>query len=270
MDRAFRKILLAFDNSEASRVALQKACDISSKFGSEITALFVSSGDDSSFADSKKFLEDFASSKGSELRIVEKSGKVHSEVIKLEREGDYDLILVGSHGKKGWQPFWMGSNAFKVISSSTCPVICTQEKASELSFNNILLPLADSSASRQKVPYCTLLAQAFGSTVHVLGVSKGKSKDTMHHVNSYIRQTERYLSERGIKYTVGTEFGVKVPEACIEYGAKVNAGLMLIMTETESAGVFMDSYSQQLVNSSPIPVMSVHSRDTRLTGAAGY
>ncbi|MBT8327851.1 MAG: universal stress protein, partial [Bacteroidia bacterium] len=124
MESAFKKILLAFDNSEASRVALQKACDIASKFESEITALFVSSGNkDEGFADSKKFLEDFSSSKGIELDIIEKSGKVYNEVIKLEKEGDYSLILVGSHGKKGWQPFWMGSNAFKVISSSTCPVI---------------------------------------------------------------------------------------------------------------------------------------------------
>ena len=270
MDRAFKKILVAFDNSEASKVALQKACDVASKFNSEIAALFVSNGEESDFSDSKKFLEDFASSKGIELKIIEKSGRVYDEVVKVEKEGEYDLILLGSHGVKGWRPFWMGSNAFKVISSSTCPVISTQEKASELSFDHILLPLADSSASRQKVPYAALLAKAFGSTVHILGVSKGKSKDTMHHVNAYVRQTERYMAERDIKYTVSSEFGVKVPEACIAYGEKVNAGLMMIMTETESSGIFMDSYSQQLVNSSPIPVMSVHSRDTRLAGAAGY
>jgi len=46
--------------------------------------------------------------------------------------------------------------------------------------------------------------------------------------------------------------------------------LMLIMSETESTGLFMDSYSQQLVNLSNVPVMSIHTRDTRLAGAAGY
>ena len=45
---------------------------------------------------------------------------------------------------------------------------------------------------------------------------------------------------------------------------------MLIMTETESAGLFMGTYAQQLVNSSTFPVMSIHSRDTRLVGASGY
>ena len=63
---------------------------------------------------------------------------------------------------------------------------------------------------------------------------------------------------------------MNVAESCISYGEEVNAGLMLIMTETESAGLFMGTYAQQLVNSSTLPVMSIHSRDTRLAGASGY
>ena len=79
-----------------------------------------------------------------------------------------------------------------------------------------------------------------------------------------------YLSTRGVKCTHEEKYGVNVAETCIGYGEEVNAGLMLIMTETESAGLFMGTYAQQLVNSSTIPVMSIHSRDTRLAGAAGY
>jgi nucleotide-binding universal stress UspA family protein len=268
---AFEKILIAFDNSDTSKVALQKACDLAAKFESELTALFVSTDtSDLSFQDSKRFLEDFSSSKGIQLNIVEKKGKVYDEVIKLEKEGNFALIIIGTHGKSGWTPFWMGSNAFKVVSSSTCPVISISKNAAALQLENILLPLADSNTTRQKVPYAAMLAKAFGATVHILGVSKSDSKDATSHVTAYVRQTERYLAERGVKYTVDIQLGKSVPETCIEYGAKVNASLLLIMTETESSGVFMDTYSQQLVNSSPIPVMSVHSRDTRIAGAAGY
>jgi len=264
---AFEKILIAFDNSDTSKVALQKACDLAAKFESELTALFVSTDSNSSlFEDSKRFLEDFSASKRIQLVIVEKKGKVYDEVIKLEKEGDFALIIIGTHGKSGW----MGSNAFKVISSSTCPVISISKNAETMQLDHILLPLADSNTTRQKVHYAAMLGKAFGATVHILGISKSNSKDTVSHVTAYVRQTERYLAERGVKYTVDIQFGKPVPETCIEYGQKVSASLLLIMTETESAGVFMDSYSQQLVNSSPIPVMSVHSRDTRIAGAAGY
>ncbi|PCJ66330.1 MAG: hypothetical protein COA58_06020 [Bacteroidetes bacterium] len=269
MERLFKRILLAFDNSQASLVSLQKACDFATKFESEITALFVSSSG-SDFSDSKKFLEDFTSSKSIVLHIVEKKGRVYDEVIKLQKKGDFSLTLLGLHGISGWKPFTVGSSAFNVISSATCPVISVQEDTEYVSLENILLPLADSESTRDKVPYCARLAEAFGSTVHVLGVSKNDSTETRSHVGSYIRQTERYLTERGIKYTVKSNFGVNVPERLIQYGEEVKAGLMLIMTETESAGIFIDSYSKQLVNQSTIPVMSVHVRDTRLEGASGY
>ena len=87
---------------------------------------------------------------------------------------------------------------------------------------------------------------------------------------SYVNQTVNYLNQKGVQCTQEEKYGVNVPETCIAYGEEVNAGLMLIMTETESAGFFMGSYAQQLVNSSTIPVMSIHSRDTRLMGASGY
>ena len=270
MNQTFDKILVAFDNSPASQVALQKACDIADRFKSSITALFVSNEKDSDFSNAKKFLEDFANSRNRELNIVERRGKVYSEVSKMEKDGGFALVVIGSHGKGGWVSNWIGSNAFKVISSSNCPVISVLETSVETKFDQILLPLADSVKTRQKVAYAVEIAAKFDSTIHLLAVSKSNGKNTISKVTSYLRQTERFLAERGVKYTSEEAFGVKVPEKCLEHAKTVNAGLMLIMTETESAGVFMDSYAQQLVNSSPIPVMSVHSRDLRLVGASGY
>ena len=269
-DQAFKKILVAFDNSESSRQAMQKACDIAEQFNSTITAVFVSGEDDKSFDDAKSYLEQFSTAKGIPVNVVQKSGRVYDAVIKLEKEEDFQLILIGAHGKKGWSPFWIGSNAFKVVSTSNCPVITIQDYATDTGISNIVLPLADSSTTRQKVPYASILAQACNATVHILGVSKSDGKEAEQHVSAYVRQTERYLMERDIKYTVAMNLGTKVPEACIEHAKKVEAGLLMIMTETESAGYFMDSYSQQLVNTSPVPVMCIHSRDTRLSGAAGY
>ena len=269
MDTAFNKILLAYDNSDAAKAALQSAYGVASKFNSKITALVVS-GKDTNLEESKSALNSFLEDKNISMDIVERSGTVYDEVIKLEKEGDYGLILLGSHGASGWKKLWMGSNAFKVISSSTCPVISVTGNASSPDLKNILLPISDSRNTRQKVPYCILMAKAFGAKVHILGISKGSSDETKKHVTSYVRQTEKYLAEKGIEATSIIEFGENVAERCISYAEEVNAGLMLLMTETESGGLFMDSYSQQLVNHSSVPVMSIHSRDTRLSGAAGY
>jgi nucleotide-binding universal stress UspA family protein len=164
----------------------------------------------------------------------------------------------------------MRSNVFTVISSSTCPVISVTAKASSPELKNILLPIADSRNTRQKVPYCIALAKEFGSTVHIVGLSKSSSKETDKKVSSYVNQTAKYLTEKGIKYTTKINLGVDVAKECISYAEEVEAGLILIMSETESSGLFKGSYSQQLVKRSTVPVMSIHTRDTRLAGAAGY
>lgn len=269
MEKAFDKILLAYDNSDAAKAALQSAYGVASKFKSQITALVVS-GKDTDLEGSVAALETFNKQKGSNMEIIERQGAVYDEVIKLEKQGEYGMILLGSHGSSGWRKLWMGSNAFKVISSSTCPVISVTESAASPELKNILLPLSDSRNTRQKIPYAIEMAKAFDATVHIIGVSKSESGETKKHITSYMHQTEQFLQKKGVKFTSRMDLGVKVAERCIEYGEEVKAGLMVIMTETESSGLFMDSYSQQLVNNSTVPIMSVHSRDTRLAGAAGY
>ncbi|MEJ6662129.1 MAG: hypothetical protein ACKVLH_05840 [Bacteroidia bacterium] len=43
------------------------------------------------------------------------------------------------------------------------------------------------------------------------------------------------------------------------------------MTETtDSAGIFSKSYAEKLVRQCDVPIMWVHSKDTRLAGASGY
>ncbi len=269
MKKIFKKILVAYDNSPAAKSALQSALGIFLKFNSSITVLVIDDKE-SDKEESLTFLKGFSADNGVHLDIQELSGSVFQEVLKYENEGDYDLILQGSHSSKGWKTRLMGSNAFKIVSGSDCPVISVTEGASSPELKNIILPLADSRSTRQKVPYCIEIAKKFGATVNILGVSKDGGSETKKRVRSYVVQTERYLSERDIPCTVKEEYGVNVPKVCVKYGEEMNAGLMLMMTETESAGVFMGTYAQQMVNVSTIPLMTIHSRDTRLAGAAGY
>jgi nucleotide-binding universal stress UspA family protein len=269
MEKAFSKILIAFDNSDAAMAALQSAYGVSLKLGSKITAVVVS-GNDADTEASKKVIGDFAAERKIDIAIEERSGSVPDVMDKMEKEGDFELILIGSHGTSGWKKFLVGSNAFKVVTHSTCPVITVTAKASSPELNNILLPISDSRNTRQKIPYCIEMAKAFGATVHILGASKSTNDETKRKVNSYVHQAEQFLTEKGVKCTTKTEFGEKVAETCIAYGEAMNVGLMVIMAETESSGIFMDSYSEQLVNKSTVPVMCIHAKDTRLAGAAGY
>lgn len=269
MEKAFEKILLAYDNSPAAKAALQSAYGVHTRFNSQISALVVS-GDDSNEIASKEALKVFAAEKGISIEIIEGDGKVYDEVERLEKSSDFGLILLGSHGVSGWKKLFVGSNAFKVVSKSTCPTITVTAKASSPELKHILLPLSEDRNTRQKVPYCITMAKAFGATVHILGASTSKSEDTLRRIRGYVNQTETFLLERGVKCTTHFDVSSKVADLCINYAEEVGAGLMVIMAETDSSGIFMDTYSEKLVNTSTVPVMCVHEKDTRLAGSAGY
>jgi nucleotide-binding universal stress UspA family protein len=52
-------------------------------------------------------------------------------------------------------------------------------------------------------------------------------------------------------------------DAMIGYAREVDANLISIMTEqeTSTSNLWMGPYAQQVVNHSPIPVLSIHSRE---------
>lgn len=271
MENTFDKILVGYDDSPSARIAIEKAIACAERFASEITAVHVVNSEADKGKNSlKDYIDQLAERRNVKINYLERVGKVYKEISILERELGADLIVVGTHGKGGWQPFWIGSNAFRIVSASNCPVITMQESTKPNDLSDILLPLDDSDETRQKVRYAAALAKAFGATIHILGVTRSTDKDTLNRINLYINQTEKYLDDRGIKHTFEMKSGVNIPETVIEYAKEIRAGLIVIMTETESVGMIMGSYAQNVVNNAQSPVMSIHSRDLKVAGAAGY
>lgn len=271
MENTFRKILVGFDDSASARIAIEKAIACAERLDSEITAVHVVSSEDEKGKDEyRTYLAELGQRRNIKIDYQERVGKVYKEISSLEREMGADMIVVGTHGKEGWQPFWIGSNAFRIVSSSNCPVITIQETTKPNDLSDILLPLDDSDDTRQKVPYAAIMAKAFNATVHILGVTKSTDSETLARINAYIHQTENYLDERNVKHTYQLRSGVNIPVAVMDYAKEIRAGLVVIMTETESVSMIMGSYAQDVINNCTAPVMSIHSRDLRVVGSAGY
>lgn len=268
MEYQFKKILIGFDNSAASLMAFEKAIVVCRAFATELYVLNVK--DPKNTVDYLEIIERKAQQYHVKIHFLERKGNVSREIHAVEKEIGADLIFMGAHGLNGFQPYWIGSNAMRVVSSSQCPVITVQADSAKTNFSDILLPLDNSIETRQKVPYAVVLAKAFNSTVHVLSVSKDTSEETRNRIAIYGKQTCEYLDKYGIQHTYDLMQGKSVAATCIDYAVKKNAGLIMMMTETENDSWFMGTVAQQLINHSPVPVLSIHSRDLFLTGASGY
>ena len=54
-------------------------------------------------------------------------GKPADEIVRLAWEEDADLIVIATHGESGWQKFFFGSVAEKVVRMATCPVLTVRQ-----------------------------------------------------------------------------------------------------------------------------------------------
>lgn len=266
MDTSFKHILVPVDGSQQSMVAFQSAVFFAKKFGSELTAVHIEESSDEEGLKAK--LQPH--SDGVDYRYIHKSGSVYKGILAASNETDANLIVMGSHGVTGFQEFWMGSNAFKVVSSAKCPVLSMREGGTISDFKTIVLPIDTSFESRQKVPHAVALAKRFGATIHVLGVSVDKDKETEYQVSAYCRQVLHSLDDEGVAYIHEKILGGNITNLTVDYAKKVKADVILIMTEQEPqiGSFFLGKFAQQMVNHSPIPVMSIAPREDLMISEA--
>jgi len=195
---------------------------------------------------------------------------VAEQIVDYATEIRADLIIMGTHGTSGVQDFFIGSNAYRVVSTSPVPVMTMRESFLKGSFDKIVVPMDDSSESRQKLPMVNMVASYFGSKVYLLATSKWDDDETKKKVIRYSEQALEMLQEVGIDSELKSVFGGNIANASMDYADQIDADLVIAMSETEpSAGLFMGTNAQRLVNHSEIPILTIHAEEV-LKGFSGY
>jgi len=274
-----KKILVAIDFSECSINALEHAISIANKADAGLEMMFVVKPDSShdiltegaqtlSAMVKDKFDELIEKYKGkidqSKISYLIREGKVYKEIVHEAERKDIFLVMAGTHGSSGFEEFWIGSNAYRIVSSLRKPIITIRGGVNiKRHLEKIILPLDSTPETRQKVPFSAYMAKIFDAEVHVLRVYTSKVQAVKRKVNSYADQVVKHLEEENIKYVLESVEAANLTDETIEYALKVNANLISVMTEQETAAknLLLGPYAQQMVNHSPIPVLSVHPKE---------
>jgi len=187
------------------------------------------------------------------------NGRPSSGIAEAVKENEIDLVIMGTHGAHGFEEYFIGSNAHKVVTMSQCPVITIQQHATKLGFSNIVMPIDNSLHSRQKVDHVINLASIYGAKVHILGLLNSDEEIDEKRFNIKIESAENALKSAEIPYVCKIIKGANIAVEAMKYSNKVDADLIVIMTDHESniTGMFLGNLSKQIVNHSKIPVMSI-------------
>ena len=271
-----KKILIGIDFSDCSLNALEHAITIAQRSSSGITMVWVNHLDYSKEIFSvepkdlineveekfKEIIKKYKSKLGrEELNYQIRKGKVYKEICTVADEIDAFLIVIGTHGSTGFEEFWIGSNANRIVSTSRKPIITIRAGVNiDKGLRKIVMPFDSTKVTRQKLPMTALLAKFFNAEVHILGMYTSKLDDIRYRIRNYVEQAKDYLKENDILYKVEFIETDHITEATIEYANKVNANLISIMTEqeTKTSNLWLGPYASQMVNHSPVPVLSIH------------
>ncbi len=198
------------------------------------------------------------------IDYVIKKGKVYKELAKLAAEKEAFMVLVGTHGSSGFEEFWVGSNANRVVASCTRPIITIRGGVDiGKDLKRIIVPIDSTNITRQKLPMVALLAKYFNSEVYIMGILTSSSEEFIQKVKMFVIQAEEYFAEHEIKYQSELFKTDNITKETLKYAKKINANLIAIMTEQETtaSNLFYGPYATQMINHSPIPVLSIHASE---------
>lgn len=203
------------------------------------------------------------------LTHIIKKGKIYREVVNQAHAFDDSAIICSTHGASGFEEFFIGSNAFRIISATHCPVITIRHGAMPRDIRKIVLPIDVTADTRQKVPITAEIAKAFDAEVHVIDVATMQTDETDLKLNAYTKQVCTYLKDHDVRFQKANLRGDNITDITIEYALDVNADLVSIMTEQNIAlsDFVLGSQAQKMLSKSPIPVLSVTPKEIFIMGS---
>lgn len=117
---------------------------------------------------------------------ITRTGDPVDVILEIEKEHDVDLIVLGTHGRKGVKRMFQGSVAESIIRSANCPVLTLRMSESEEPVREIenhlkiLVPIDFSVYSYAALDFASAIAKAIDAGITILHVDDSNESPTTH------------------------------------------------------------------------------------------
>ena len=301
-----KRILCPIDFSDHSRHALDHAVAMAKWYDSTITLLHVSTlvpvaayapgtpmlpsailtpaDRNEILASMKRFAEEEGAG-GLPLEMEISEGNTVDEILARAGAMSSDLIVMGTHGRAGFERLVLGSVTEKVLRKATCPVLSVPRHAKDavplppVLFKNILCAIDFSACSTNALNYAMSLAQeadAHLTVLHVLELlpelpysSTEAVRSWPQHVTEYIAEVEQDRRERleaAVPESVRAYCAVETMMAngtpyheVLRVAAEQQSDLIVVGIHGRSATdlLFFGSTAQHVVRQATCPVLTL-------------
>ncbi len=271
-------VVVGIDFSDCSLNALEHAAALAQKTGHNLLMVFVNnpnrstsllSGTVDVISEAKRKLSNLESKYAKQYPDLTisyniREGKVFDRICAQAEEVDAYAIFVGTHGASGFEEFWIGSNAQKIVSMSPCPIFTIRDSRAILDdLEQIVFPVDSSLETRQKAPFAAEIARAFGAKVYILKLYTTNVEAVRLTVDAYALQAKKYFDDQGVETIMETKEVDNITNGTLDFAREIDANLITIMTEQEKTAMnfFLGTFANQMINHSEIPVLSIRPKE---------
>ena len=218
-----KKILCPIDVFPCSGQAFERALQLAEMYGAELHmlhAIVLHQNDVQyptmsvvDYEDIYQYLEDHARM---EMRVAVASREDRANIVIVGKRGmsaadvileyadanDMDLIVMGTHGRRGLGRLFLGSVAEKVVRSIECPVLTVREGKDHAAtrVGTILVPVDFSEHSKAALIHAKELAATYGSKLQLLHVIEESPYPEFYGMGDLPdRMRRKSLKERAIR-----------------------------------------------------------------------
>jgi nucleotide-binding universal stress UspA family protein len=213
-----KQILCPIDFSDTSRHALNHAIEIARWFHSKLVALYVmnpllrvdpplrfaespsrtTSDDEQAERDElSQWLAPVAA--GLETEILLDEGAPAARILERTTALRADLIVMGTHGRGGFDRLILGSVAEKVLRKAACPVLTVPPPAivaTQLPYDRLLCPVDFSESSVSALQFAFSIAQESDARLTILHVLEWPSQDELSGQQADTPEFRRSVEEQ--------------------------------------------------------------------------
>jgi nucleotide-binding universal stress UspA family protein len=226
---SLKNVLLAVDFSETSLLAFPFAISIAQHNGGKVFLAHVTEDSDRPHIgpEAQHMLDAMliAAEEGALASLgsvpytphvaVSDYGSVYPTLLAVASKSNVDLIVMGTHGRKGVGKLLHGSTAQEVVSLSCKPVLVVGPKVStKPEFQHILYATNFSPAAIHALPVVDSLRDAFHSSLTLLHVNDGDSDETPADA---MPRTNKFLEDAR---AAGYEDLTDNAKVVVEFGAR--------------------------------------------------
>lgn len=290
-----RRILVPVDFSSTSDQALDIARNVARSFGAVLDVLHVQvilenpHEDDARQAELDRILDADAPRHLEAMESPERHPEAHTHLVRgisaaetiVERAGHLrsDLIVMGTHGRRGLRHLLLGSVAEQVIRSAPVPVLTVpphQVGGDAATPKRILVATDFSDCARAAGGFAAEWAANFGASCHLIHVVEPVVYPEFYAVDALpAGQTERVLerARRALADEAATLFGgVECRADVVEgrpgttiasFAASAKADLIILGTRGLSAlkHLLLGSVAGEVIRHAEVPVLTVRRGD---------